>query len=120
MNNKILFLTAFLPHFGAAAEKNTLLMLEDLSKSFYIDLVYFKYSEQPDYISPNDKIRVKQVYTNSIGKKLFNVLFYPFVHPLFSVRYNRFILTELKRMLQDNNYGAIICDHSQIDRKSVV
>lgn len=114
MNNKILFLTAFLPHLGAAAEKNTLLMLEDLSKSFCVDLVYFKYSEQPVYISPNDRIRVKHVYTNSIIKKMLNVLLYPFVHPLFSVRYNRIVLSELKRMLQENNYDAIICDHSQM------
>lgn len=114
MNKKILFLTAFLPHFGAAAEKNTLLMLEDLSKSFYVDLVYFKYAEQPNYVAPNDNINVKHVYTNSMIQKLLNVVLYPFVHPLFSVRFNRFILSELKRMVRDNHYDAIVCDHSQM------
>lgn len=114
MKKKILFLTAFLPHFGAAAEKNTLLMLEDLSKSFVVDLVYFKYADQPDYIAPNDMIRVKHVYTNSLRQKLQNVALYPFVHPLFSVRFSRSILSELKRMVKDNLYDAIVCDHSQM------
>lgn len=114
MNKKILFLTAFLPHFGAAAEKNTLLMLEDLSKSFYVDLVYFKYAEQPDYVVPNENIDVKHVYTNSVFQKLLNVAMYPFVHPLFSVRFNWSILSELKRLIKENHYDAIVCDHSQM------
>lgn len=114
LNKKILFLTAFLPHFGAAAEKNTLLMLEDLSKSFYVDLVYFKYTEQPNYVAPNDNINVKHVYTNSTIQKLLNVVLYPFVYPLFSVRFNKSILSELKHMVRDNHYDAIVCDHSQM------
>ena len=46
MRKKILFLTAFLPHPGAAAEKNTMMMLEDLSREYDIDLVYFKYGNE--------------------------------------------------------------------------
>lgn len=111
---KILFLTAFLPHFGAAAEKNTLLMLEDLSKSFHVDLVYFKYAAQPNYETPNDNINVTHVYINSLIKKLLNVALYPFVHPIFSVRYNWFVLSELKKMVNKNHYDAIVCDHSQM------
>lgn len=111
---KILFLTAFLPHPGAAAEKNTMMMLEDLSQSFDVDLVYYKYKDQKPYVCPNNHIRVVKVYENSIVKKVLNLLTYPFVHPLFSVRFNWGTLFFLKRLVQESHYSAIVCDHSQM------
>ena len=43
MKDKILFITAYVPHKAAAGEKNTMIMLNDLAESYDIDLVYFKY-----------------------------------------------------------------------------
>ena len=43
MKEKILFITAYVPHKAAAGEKNTMIMLNDLAESYDVDLVYFKY-----------------------------------------------------------------------------
>lgn len=111
---KILFLTAFVPHEGAAAEKNTKLMIEDLSCDNQVDLFFFKYRNDPQYIQPNKNVRIIGVSKNSIIKKLANILCFPFVYPLFSVRFNWLILNKLKKHVKVNRYDAIICDHSQM------
>lgn len=40
MMEKILFITAYVPHKAAAGEKNTMIMLNDLAESYDVDLVY--------------------------------------------------------------------------------
>ena len=114
MRKRVLFLTAFLPHPGAAAEKNTMMMLEDLSREYDIDLVYFKYKKEKEYIAPNNHIFVKRSFNNSIVRKLLNIFCFPFVHPLFSVRFNWGVLCYLKTLVSENHYNAIILDHSQM------
>lgn len=114
MRKKVLFLTAFLPHPGAAAEKNTMMMLEDLSREYDVDLVYFKYEKEKEYVAPNNHIVVRKIYNNSFLKKLFNISCYPFVHPLFSVRFNWGVLYYLKTLVSENHFDAIILDHSQM------
>lgn len=112
--NKILFLTAFLPHSAAAAEKNTMIMLKELSKDFVVDLVYFKYSNQIEYNPNNANIRILKCYKNSWVKKIFNVLSYPILYPLFTVRYNFFIMRYINRISNVGNYKAVVFDHSQM------
>lgn len=114
MRKKILFLTAFLPHPGAAAEKNTMLMLEDLSRIYDIDLIYFKYEYDKEYVSPNTHIRVVGVFKNSLINKITNVVCYPIVHPLFSVRFNWSILRYIKKLSKKEQYDALVCEHSQM------
>ena len=111
---KILFLTAFVPNDGAAAEKNTKLMLEDLSHDNEVDLVYFKYKDDFQYISHNDHINVLYSFRISTLKKLINILFFPIVYPIFSVRFNWLIFIRLFRRIKKTKYDVIICDHSQM------
>ena len=55
---KILFLTPYLPSNRAGGENFTRLLLEELSKTCQIDLIYFKYRTDPFYIVPNSNIKV--------------------------------------------------------------
>lgn len=112
--NKILFITAFLPHDAAAAEKNTKMMLKELSRYFFVDLIYFKYKNQNDYASENENINVLRKYTNSLLIKLINVLCFPYIYPLFTVRYNTFKMKEINNLMRVNQYNAVIFDHSQV------
>ena len=52
---RILFLTPYVPSDRAGGEKFTRLLLEDLSRENQVDLVYYKYSFDKDYVSPNKK-----------------------------------------------------------------
>ena len=111
---KILFLTAFVPNDSAAAEKNTKIMLKDLSNSFDVDLVYYKYKKENTYQPESEKIKVLKICPNSTWKKVINMITYPIVHPMFSVRFNWGLLSWLKTIVKENNYAAIIFDHSQM------
>ncbi len=114
MKKKILFLTAFTPNDAGAAEKNTKLMLQDLSKDFDVDLIYFKYKNEQKYIPPNTKIRVLYEYKNSFLVKVINILLCPFFYPTFTVRFNIFILRCLRKLVNEIEYDSIIFDHSQM------
>lgn len=114
MRKKILFLTAFLPHPGAAAEKNTMLMLEDLSHENDVDLVYFKYADEKEYVAPNEHINILKAYNNSLTKKLINIALFPIVHPMFSVRFSWNVLSFLNDRIKGVKYDAVVCDHSQM------
>ena len=114
MRKKVLFLTAFVPSDVAAAEKNTKIMLQELSNCFDIDLVYFKYEHEPDYLPFNDNICIIAAYKNSLFRKLTNILLCPIVYPTFSVRFNYRILNSLKKRILKVKYDAIIFDHSQM------
>lgn len=114
MRKKILFLTAFVPNPAAAAEKNTMIMLEEMGQYFDVDLVYFKYKSQDDFKPSNKNINVIRVYKNSTIAKIINVLSLPIYHPMFTVRYNRFILKDLQNLVNENNYSAIVTEHSQM------
>lgn len=110
---KILFITAFLPHPGAAAEKNTMYMLDRLSKTCRVDLIYFKYNNQPEYKSKTEKIQVLNHYEISLYSKIINLLQFPFLYPLFTVRYNKKIKRFINDVINRNDYAAIVFDHSQ-------
>ena len=113
MSNKILFLTAFVPNDAAAAEKNTKIMIGDLSRNFEVDLLYFKYDHEREYIPANDKIKVLQVVKNSLPRKLLNIFLFPIVYPTFSVRFNFWVLAFLRKRVKEVKYDAVIFDHSQ-------
>ena len=111
---KVLFLTAFAPSENAAAEKNTKIMLKDLSCSFDVDLLYFKYDRNGEYIPETPNINVVRIVRNTTAYKLTNILLYPWVHPYFSVRFNWSILRYIKRLMSQTKYKAVIIDHSEM------
>ena len=65
MKDKILFITAYVPHKAAAGEKNTMIMLNDLAESYDVDLVYFKYDYDKFYQPERDNVKVLKVFKNS-------------------------------------------------------
>ena len=88
-------------------------MLEDLSLENVVDLAYFRYSADSYYQSPNKNIRVIATFKNSLIRKILCILSFPFIHPIFSVRFSWLKLFILKRWVKQEKYDIIICDHSQ-------
>ena len=111
---KILFLTPYLPSNRAGGENFTRLLLEQLSISCRIDLVYYKYYLDPYYVAPNDNVRILKVCPNSTIIKLKNCGGYPFIHPLFSVRFDRKLLKFLRQIVSEEDYDWLYLDHSQM------
>lgn len=110
---KVLFITAFPPSENAAAEKNTMLMLKDLGGRYSVDLIYFRDIEMKEYIPPLNTINIKKVVMNSWWFRRVNALMHPYVHPIFTVRYNGKIRRLLQELIDKESYAAIIFDHSQ-------
>lgn len=110
---KILFITAFPPSENAAAEKNTMLMLKDLGQLYTVDLIYFRDANQKEYEPPVDTIKVRKVVMNSWMYRRMNALINPFVHPIFTVRFNSKLKTKLQELVDTGDYSVIIFDHSQ-------
>lgn len=111
--NKILFITAFPPSEIAAAEKNTKIMLKDLGKHYQVDLIYFKDDSVAEYKPESASVHVKKVVRNSKRYRLQNVIMHPLHHPIFTVRFNGKLLHFIQKQVNENNYTAIIFDHSQ-------
>ena len=111
---KILFLTPYVPSSRAGGENFTRLLLEELSKNNYIDLLYYRYADDPAYVCPNGNVKVVKEIINSTSLKIRNYLMYPFVHPIFSIRFNRRVLKFIKNLVTTNNYDLLYLDHSQM------
>lgn len=111
---RILFITAFTPSDIAAAEKNTKMLLEDLGKSYYVDLVFFAYDNDVNYSPISKNIHIKEKILINKIQKLRNVFMYPILHPLFTAKFNYGILNRLKRLTTLQKYDLVICDHSQM------
>ena len=114
MKEKILFLTAYVPNKAAAGEKNTMIMLNDLASCYDVDLIYFKYDWENDYVPERGNVNTKLTIRNSIMTKLKNVCNFPFVHPTFSIRFNWLILRRVRDLLKINHYKVVIFNHSNM------
>ena len=114
MKEKILFLTAYVPNKAAAGEKNTMIMLNDLASCYDVDLIYFKYDWENDYVPERGNVNTKLTIRNSIMTKLKNVCNFPFVHPTFSIRFNWLILRRVRDLLKMNHYKVVIFNHSNM------
>lgn len=111
---KILFLTPFVPSNRAGGENFTRLLLEQLSINNKIDLLYYRYADDPIYKAPNENVRVIKEIVNSTYVKIKNFLVYPKMHPIFSIRFNRSILAFLKKIVEKNRYDVLFLDHTQM------
>lgn len=110
---KILFITPFVPSKKAGGENFSRLLLDDLSKSHTIDLIYFKYYSDDKYIPQSNNIRVKKVIKNTILLKLWNCIKIPFLHPIYTIRFSWSILKLMKKLEKEEQYDLIYLDHSQ-------
>ena len=114
MKEKILFITAYVPHKAAAGEKNTMIMLNDLAESYDVDLVYFKYDYDKFYQPERDNVKVLKVFKNSKFIKILGILNLPFLHPVYSIRFSWSKLRILKKLVGNTSYKAIVLNHSNI------
>ena len=114
MKEKILFLTAYVPNKAAAGEKNTMIMLNDLSSVYDVDLVYFKYQWEADYVPEKENVKVVMKIVNSLLVKIINICHFPFVYPLFSIRFNWFVVRKIRKLAKRNCYKTVILNHSNM------
>lgn len=114
MKEKLLFLTAYVPNKAAAGEKNTMIMLNELADSYDVDLIYFKYNWEKDYIPEKDNIKTVLKIKNSLFVKVKNILNYPFIHPTFSIRFNWYIQKKVTRLIRNNDYKVVVFNHSNM------
>lgn len=111
---RIIFLTPFVPSNRAGGENFTKLLLENLSIDSRVDLIYYGYKDDPQYVCPNENIRVVKKMVNSTFVKLKNWLCYPLVHPIFAIRFDRSLLILIKQLVSENKYDLLYLDHSQM------
>lgn len=111
---RILFLTPYLPSSKAGGENFTRLLLDDLSNSYYIDLIYFKYESDEFYNTKTPNIRVLHIVNNSTLLKVWNCLKFPIYHPIFTIRFSWRLLFYIKDLLSKEKYDLIYLDHSQM------
>ena len=112
--DNVLFMTAYVPHKAAAGEKNTMYMLNDLADEYNVDLIYYMYDYENEYIPDKENIKVVSIMKNSMLVKLRNFFFYPFVHPTFSIRFDWGLLNKIRKLLKERNYKAVILNHSNM------
>ena len=110
----ILFLTPFVPSNRAGGENFTRLLLEKLSQSCKIDLIYFLYKDDPLYEKPNSNIKVVGLIENSMFFKLKHAVLHPLTHPMFTVRFSKTLLKKIKELVAENHYDLLYLDHSQM------
>lgn len=110
---RILFITPFTPCNKDAGSNYTKQLLEKLSLSNQIDLCYFKYKNDPLYNPSNKNIQIIKKFSNNKLLKITNIIFSPFLFPLFTVRFNWIILIQLYYLTRKRNYDIIYCDFSQ-------
>lgn len=112
MKDKILFITAFVPHKAAAGEKNTMIMLNDLASKYDVDLIYFKYDNDIEYKPEKENVYPIKVVRNSTLVKIKGILCYPLIHPFFSVRFSWTLCKEINKLVVEKKYKAVVLNHS--------
>ena len=114
MKEKILYITAYVPHKAAAGEKNTMIMLNDLASKYDVDLIYFKYDYDKPYEPERQNVNPIKIIRNSSKVKIWGILNYPFIHPVFSIRFNWALARYINRLVKENNYKTVILNHSNV------
>lgn len=110
----VLFLTAYVPNKAAAGEKNTMIMLNDLASKYDVHLIYYKYDYENDYIPERENVKVVMKRRNSALIKLKNFILCPFLHPIFSIRFDWYVLFKIRKLIKKNGYKVIIFNHSSM------
>lgn len=109
---KILFITAFVPHRAAAGEKNTMIMLNDLATDYDVDLIYYKYDYNESYVPQRDNVKVVIEERNCFSRKIWGIINYPFAHPFFSIRFSWRLMHKINVLCRENHYKAVVMNHS--------
>lgn len=110
---RILFITPFTPSNRDAGTNYTKHLLEVLSKNNKIDILLFRYSNDSQFVIPNDNVRILKQIKNGSFYKILNICLFPFVFPLFSVRFNWAVFKYLSSEIRKKNYDIVYFDFSQ-------
>lgn len=103
---KMLYISAFPPNYLSGGQKFSMNVINDLSKNFIIDLIYFSY--------PGHKLS-NELTVNSVTcykpdlKNCLNQLFY---FPSYTKRFSYKILKEIRKIAR--NYDCLYFDYSQV------
>jgi glycosyltransferase involved in cell wall biosynthesis len=111
---KILFITAFTPEENCGGGKNTIGLINDLSKSFEVDLIYWKSRSEGLYTSPNKNVFIRTIFKSSRLRQLLNILLMPFLYRYFTVKFNWLSLISIRSIIKKNKYDVVFFDHSQV------
>ena len=111
---EILFITPFPPSTLGAGVNYTRQLLEELSMSFKIDLIYFKAKDDSSYIPTNKNISIKYVFKTSNLKKITYIILTPLLFPLFTAKFSIFNLIKIKTLVNRGSYDIIYFDFSQM------
>lgn len=111
---RILFITAYVPHKAAAGEKNTMIMLNDLGTKYDVDVIFYRYNREPEYVPTSPNVHVVQECRNSTFRKILGILNFPFIHPVYSIRFSWLEVLHLKRLIRKNNYDLVMLNHSNV------
>lgn len=111
---KILFITPFTPSNVGAGVKYTKNLIEDLSKTNQIDLMYVRTCRKDVYKEPNSRVKIIESFSINRLQKIVNALLLFWLHPLFTVKFNIFILFRIINITKKNKYDYIYFDFSQL------
>lgn len=111
MKKKITILSAFPPNNKTAGQYYTKRLIEELSKKYYIKLVYFTY---PNHLLQLDSI--KNIETTKIDitffERVFNILLLFFFHPIFTNKFCSLRIFKIYKELVDSD--ILILNFSQV------
>lgn len=111
---KILFVTAFTPEENCGGGKNTIGLINDLSGSFEVDLIYWKSKSEGSYTVPNKSVFIQKIFKSSRLHRLLNIVLMPFLYRAFTGKFNWLNLVRIRSIVKKNNYDIIFFDHSQV------
>jgi glycosyltransferase involved in cell wall biosynthesis len=113
MGKHILYITAFAPSRVGAGENFSRQLINDIAGYNKIDLIYFRYAGDLNYEVERENVNVIRVFRNSLLIKIVNIILFPFLFPLFTVRFNFVRLLFIKKLLRDFQYDMVVFDFSQ-------
>lgn len=111
---KILLITPFVPNNIGAGVNYTRLFIEDISKDCEVNIVLFKGKNEVSYIPCNSNVKLLREINSSLLYKLLNAVSLIFLFPLFTVKFNLFILFYLRNLIKNERFDIVYFDFSQM------
>jgi glycosyltransferase involved in cell wall biosynthesis len=109
---KILIITAFTPCKETAGQSYTLRLIQDLIKDNQVDICYFHSQKESPIDNSLKKINVIGAIRLTTASRIFHVFNFPFLHPLFSSRFDWRLAFYLKKI--SKGYDIVYLDFSQV------
>lgn len=110
---RILLITPFTPDNQGRGVSPTSRLLQELTKTCHVDLVYFRYSIDKEYIPINSHVQViKEVLVDNLSK-VQGLLQKSWLFPIFTSRYSKSVARFLREQVRREKYDFIYFDFSQ-------